>query len=69
MSEQNITNIYDFVTDEIENYESPKGITLEDGYDWSMKQHLRRSFLYLNSQFWKTTIKEKIGHSEILYCR
>jgi hypothetical protein len=51
MTGQNTTNIYDFVQEEINNYEKPEGIELEDGYTWQMKQHLRRSYLYLNSQF------------------
>lgn len=41
--------IYDFVKNEINRYNKP--ITIEDGWDWSMKEHIRRSFLYLNSQF------------------
>jgi len=41
--------IYDFIEEQEKAYEKP--ITLEDGWDWSMKEHLRRSFLYLNSQF------------------
>jgi hypothetical protein len=51
MSDQNITNIYDFCLEEIKNYDKPEGIELVDGWRWSMKDHLRRSFLYLNSQF------------------
>jgi len=46
-----IKNIYDFVEHSITEYESPKGIELEDGWSWWMKGHLRRSFLYLNGQF------------------
>lgn len=42
-------DIFDFVTGEVNRYEKP--IELTNGWSWSMKQHLRRSFLYLNSQF------------------
>lgn len=42
-------NIYNFVTEQQTRYSKP--VTIEDGWDWSMKDHLRRSFLYLNSQF------------------
>jgi len=41
--------IYSFVKKEEIGYTKP--VTLEDGWDWSMKNHLRRSFLYKNSQF------------------
>lgn len=41
--------VYDFVKAEITGYAKP--VTLVEGWDWSMKAHLRRSFLYLNSQF------------------
>ena len=43
--------IFDFITTEITKYNQP--ITLEEGWDWSMKEHIRRSFLYLNSQFYE----------------
>jgi hypothetical protein len=46
-----IKNIYDFVTSERTEYENPKGVELEDGWNWSMKEHIRRSYLYMNSQF------------------
>jgi hypothetical protein len=42
-------SIYDFIRKEEVLYQKP--IQLEDGWDWSMKDHLRRSFLYKNSQF------------------
>jgi hypothetical protein len=42
-------DIYDLVKSEESNFFKP--ITLEDGWDWSMKEHLRRSFLYKHSQF------------------
>lgn len=41
--------IYDFVEEQITRYQKP--VTIEEGWDWSMKDHIRRSFLYLNSQF------------------
>ena len=41
--------IYDYVKKQETKYQKP--IQLEDGWYWSMKDHLRRSFLYLNSQF------------------
>lgn len=45
----NPLNIFDFITDEEVSYTKP--VDLEDGWGWSMKNHLRQSFLYLNSQF------------------
>jgi hypothetical protein len=45
----NVKNIFDFVEESEKEYEKP--IQLTDGWDWNMKDHLRRSFLYLNSQF------------------
>lgn len=45
----NVKNVFDFVTDSEKEYELP--IQLTEGWDWKMKDHLRRSFLYLNSQF------------------
>jgi len=42
-------DIYDFIQKGESAYQKP--INLEDGWDWSMKEHLRLSFLYLNSQF------------------
>ena len=44
-----MNNIYDWALEEEKNYIKP--IALEEGWDWSMREHLRRSFLYLNSQF------------------
>ncbi len=41
--------IYDFIRQQEVIY--AKKIKLEDGWDWNMKDHLRRSFLYKNSQF------------------
>lgn len=41
--------IYDFIRKQEVSYQKP--IQLEDGWNWSMKDHLRRSFLYKNSQF------------------
>lgn len=42
-------NIYDYIKAKEVEYEKP--ITLEEGWDWGMKKHLRRSFLYKHSQF------------------
>jgi len=42
-------NIYDFITEKENEYALP--IKLEEGWDWNMKDHLRRSYLYKNSQF------------------
>ena len=42
-------NVYDFVKEQEVKYQKP--IDLESGWPWSMKAHLRRSFLYKNSQF------------------
>ena len=47
----NSQNIYDFVSNSINSYNQPKGIEIEEGWNWSMKHHLKKSFLYLNSQF------------------
>lgn len=42
-------NKYDFVTGEIASFNKP--INLVDGWNWSFYEHIRRSFLYKNSQF------------------
>jgi len=42
-------NIYDYIDEQKVKYDKP--VILEEGWDWSMKEHLRRSFLYINSQF------------------
>ena len=44
-----MSDIYNLVTEEKAGYEKP--IALADGWEWSMKHHLRLSFLYKNSQF------------------
>lgn len=41
--------IFDFIVKETEKYNKP--VEIEEGWDWNMKEHLRRSFLYINSQF------------------
>ncbi len=41
--------IFDYITAEQEKYN--KEVEIEEGWSWSMKAHLKRSFLYLNSQF------------------
>jgi hypothetical protein len=41
--------VFDYIKEQEVNYQKP--ITLIDGWDWSMKDHLRRSFLYKHSQF------------------
>ena len=41
--------IYDYIIGEQVVYQKP--IDLEDGWSWGMKDHLRRSYLYKNSQF------------------
>ena len=41
--------VFDCIKKQEVNYQKP--VTLIDGWDWSMKDHLRRSFLYKNSQF------------------
>jgi len=46
-------NIYDYIEAKQAEYENPKGIELEDGWSWSMKDHVKKSFLYLNSQFYQ----------------
>lgn len=42
-------NVYDFIKENEIKYQ--KGREIADGWSWSMKDHLRRSFLYKNSQF------------------
>lgn len=42
-------DIYEYITSSESNYLKP--IEIEDGWSWNMKEHLRRSFLYKNSQF------------------
>lgn len=41
--------IYGYIKEQESSYQKP--ITIDDGWNWSMKEHLRRSFLYKNSQF------------------
>lgn len=41
--------IFDYIKKEEVKYGKP--VELADGWYWSMKQHLNRSYLYLNSQF------------------
>lgn len=41
--------IFDYVKEQEENYSKP--VELADGWDWSMKEHIEHSFLYLNGQF------------------
>jgi len=41
--------IFDYITIAKEKYSKP--IEIEEGWDWNMKEHLKRSFLYSNSQF------------------
>lgn len=41
--------IFDYITKQETEYS--KEVTLGEGWDWSMKKHLLRSFLYLNGQF------------------
>ena len=43
--------ILDYITTEVEKYNKP--IEIEDGWNWNMREHLRRSFLYINSQFFE----------------
>lgn len=44
-----LNDVYSYIKREETNYQKP--IQLEDGWDWGMRDHLRRSFLYKNSQF------------------
>ena len=43
------TNIYDFVTESVAGFLSP--IEIAEGWSWSFKDFIRKSFLYKNSQF------------------
>jgi len=42
-------NIYDYIVEEEAGYKKP--VNIQDGWDWSMREHLKRSALYKNSQF------------------
>lgn len=44
-------DIYSYVITEENSYAKP--INLVDGWSWNMKDHIRRSFLYKNSQFYE----------------
>ena len=41
--------IFDYIVTQKEKYAQP--VEIEEGWSWNMPDHLRRSFLYLNSQF------------------
>ena len=43
------TNIYDFVTESVAGFLRP--IEIAEGWSWSFKDFIRKSFLYKNSQF------------------
>jgi len=42
-------NIFDYILEEKVKFSKP--VDLIDGWSWSFQEHVRRSFLYLNSQF------------------
>lgn len=42
-------SIYEYITSEKNDFKKP--INIEDGWSWGFKEHIRRSFLYKNSQF------------------
>ena len=42
-------NIFDFIRQQENEYLKP--VEIVDGYSWSMRDHIRRCFLYKNSQF------------------
>src|SRR3990167_2447039 len=44
------TTIHDFITAEISAYDSTP-ITVADGWQWSMKEHVKLSTLYKNSRY------------------
>ena len=44
-----IKDIYNFVIEERVGY--TRSINISDGWDWNMKEHIKRSFLYKHSQF------------------
>lgn len=48
---KNISNIFDYIKEEEVSYSQP--VELIDGWNWSMKDHIKRSFLYINSQFYE----------------
>ena len=44
-------NVHDYITEQESAFKQP--IHLEDGWWWNFRDHIRRSFLYKNSQFLK----------------
>ena len=44
-------SIYDYIKAEETNYQKP--IEVIEGWNWTMKEHIRRAVLYKNSQFIK----------------
>ena len=42
-------DIYAYITEEENRYQQP--ITVTDGYEWGMREHINTSILYKNSQF------------------
>lgn len=50
-----MADIHSFVTEQEAGFK--RSILLEEGYDWNFADHVRRSFLYKNSQFTKDNSK------------
>lgn len=50
--------VFDFVKSNESGFNKP--ISLDDGWNWSMKAHLRKCFLYKNSQFIKNNDDRKL---------
>ena len=44
-----MSSIYDYVTEQESGFKNP--IILEEGWWWNFKEHVRKSYLYKNSQF------------------
>lgn len=52
-----MSSIYSYITEQESAF--TREITLEEGWGWNFKDHVRRSFLYKNSQFLKNNIDRK----------
>jgi hypothetical protein len=45
-------NVFEYITTEANNYQT-QSVPIQDGWEWSMKEHIRKSMLYKNSKFTK----------------
>lgn len=58
-------SVYEFIKTNETSYKSTP-ITLADGYEWSMYEHVRKSFLYKNSKFFKGADDKKRPFKNII---